>query len=433
MNVFKKKVDLRGMCVCLMALVFSISHLSAAHSEEIVARVTELAIPARPQSELHSLSEHGFEPLRGEQKGLEREVMERVRAELTDYSKGTLRESVEHFLVQTLDFIPTSMQESISKRPRESTFIASDGHKELYIRVFGAERVDAGKTRASHFVRQLAGAKFYEELGLPQVVYLKHLAAGFCQDDTGYYYFVAGLNPPGKNLQQLHAEIFKTPRLSAERAHATEVFKRALARLGCALGAMHSKNAVAIKLTPEMLAAFQARIDRKLKAYAKAGGDRVENIRMVLSKQMAELSASNAYLTYHHGSANLKKFFYDEESDTLALKELYESHVSMGQDGQPLGLFAGHDVNSLLNDIVFERLHFEEGASNVTEELMRTFGMAYHHVAKDSFQPALIQLEQSFRILEKYTSSLTAKDDAYKQKCLKLCDQYFSREVRSSL
>lgn len=432
MNFFKKKNNLKSVCVCLVALAFSVSHLNAANEAETVVHVSQLAVQARPQSELYSLSEHGFAPLKEEQKGLERDVMERIRAELTDYSKGSLRQSVENFLAQTLNFVPTSMQESVSKRPRESTFIATDGQRELYIRVFGSEKGYAGKTRESYFVRQLSGALVYEALGLPQVVYLKPLAVGFCQDDAGYYYFVAGENLPGKSLQQLHREIFKYPKTSTERAHATEVFKRALVRLGKALGTMHAKNALATKITPEMLTAFEARIDRKLKAYEKAGGDQVEKMRAGLNKQMAALSNRKAYLTYHHGSANLKKFFYDEATDTLGLKELYESHASMGQEGQPLGFFAGHDVNSPMIDILFEALRFEE-PSNLTAELIFTFSRAYENAAAGHFQPALIHLEQSLRTLEKYTSCLADKDEAYKQRCLNLCDRYFGRKARSAL
>lgn len=425
-----------GIGYALLSMV-SASLLCASPAEE-VQQATVLAIEGRPASYLHALSDHGFASLRAEQRQHERSVLKRVREQLTDYSQGNLRESVTYFLQQTLDVSPVSMVEIPSKRPKETTFIAFDGQQEFYIRVFASEKekeeitpLDTSKAyraRDSHFIRQLTAADLMKSLQLTHALPLEPLAVGFCTIEDSYHYFVAGVNVPGKNLQLLHAEIFKHPEGSEQRAHAISIFKCALTNLAITLGTMHSKNATPIKLTPEALSAFQTRINAKLKACQEAGEteEYIENIRKVVQRQLVALAESSSYLTYYHGYAMLKKFFYDEESDKIAMKELYAAHSSMGRNGEPLGCFAGHDVHSVLEEIRFETLRFEGGTpASLTEELCETFLTAYRHTVGDFEQPALLQLEQSLRRLERYPGSLSQTDDPVKQKSLALCRQLF--------
>jgi len=407
-------------------------------SYEAMQQATILSKAARPLSLLHCLSDHGYTPLRAEQRMTERQVLARIRDGLTDYSQGTLHESVENFLQQALSFHPTSMTEVASKRSLEATFIATDSQRELYIRVFCSTKEKeeipnpdyskAYATRDTHFVRQLAGANLMHSLRLTCARAQEHLAVGLCKIDGNNYYLIAGPNLPGKDMDSLHAEIFKHPKESGERAKAISLFKRALEKLAITLGEMHSFKATPQKITPEILSAFQTRIDSKLKAYQKAGGDQLERIKAVMEKQMAELSASQAYLTYYHGTANLRKFFYNAETDTLMMKDLCETHPSMGLKDEPLGLFAGHDIASPLQDILFETLLHESEESTLSEELCETFNAIYRKTVGNFFQPGLCQIERSLRRLEKYPGCLNPGDDPFKKKSLELCNRLFIQD-----
>lgn len=436
MSIFQKKFGVR--CIGYLMFVFSFAgYLSAEPTaREKVEQVTELVIQARPQSLFQSFSDHYHTAFRTEQRSLEREVMEQIRENLTDYSKGTLRESVEHFLQQTLFFTPTSMTKMVAKGLNEEIFIASDGEKELYIRAFGSDKPLKGIPHpnsrayriASHFLRQLADGDLYKRLHLTHIRHLEHLAVGYCQTQDSYYYLVAGPNLPGKSMQQLHAEIFQHPEGSEERAHAIEIFKRALVRLGGMLGEMHAKLTTPVTITPEILASYQARIDSTLKAYQEAGGDDQfrKYIEETFRREMKKVSGKDAYLTYYLRSSNLKKFFYDEKTDTLGLKELYESHTSMGQEGQPVGLFIGRDAHSPLEDMLFKTLRFEgEGDWTLGAELHRTFFAAYRGAVGDVYQPNLDQLERSLRMLEKFTAAYLRADNRFKAASLKVCGDYF--------
>lgn len=435
MYTFQKRF-VKSSAFCFVLSCCLAFNLSAAHTpHKTVERITELAIQARPKSYLYSLSDHGFTSLRSEQRRLEREALTRVREALTDYSKGTVRESVKNFLMRALSFPPIEMVESVSGRDKESTFIVSDGDHDLYVRVFCSDKekdpipaLDDSKaynTRDSHFIRQLAAADLMHRLHLVHVRSQKHLSAGFAQIEGDFYYFVAGPDLPGKNMQQMHTEIFK----SKERARATHVMQQALARLGNALGAIHAKNAVEMAVTPEMLMAFESRMEAKLKAYQRMGGEKVESIKAMLNKQLENLAKGHVYLTYCHGSANLKKFFYDEISDTLAMKELYEAHASIGQEGEPVGLFAGHDFISLHEELFFEtHLLAKENASSLTHALLGAFTKAYHAAVGDFNQPALQEIERSLKMLERYTDCLQAPEDALNKISLKYCVEYFKSD-----
>lgn len=407
---------------CLLALGIA-GNLNAAHHtpHKTVERVTEIAVQARPKSYLHGLSDHGFTPLSSEQRDLERAAMTRAREVLTDYSKGTVRESVKNFLMKALFFPPLEMVESVSAEDKESTFIVSDGDHDLYVRVFCSDK-EKDNTRDSRFIRQFAAADFMHRLHLPHVRFQKHLSAGFAQIGGEFYYFAAGPDLPGKNMQQMHAEIFK----GKEKARATHVMQQALARLGSALGAMHAKNAVEMKVTPEIFLAFESRIEAKLKAYQRMGGENVEGMKALLNKQLEDLARGHVYLTYCHGGAHLKKFFYDETCDTLAMKELYEAHASIGQAGEPVGLFAGHDFISLHEDLFFEtHLLAKTGPSSLAHTLLSTFTKAYHAAVGDFNQPALQEIEKSLSMLERYTACLKTPEDALSKISSKYCIEYF--------
>lgn len=435
----KWTVNFNFFCMMLSTLLFA-SPLTANSAHETVRHVTTLSKEARPSNYLYALSDHGYTLLRAEQRAHEREVLIRVRKLLPDYSEATLRESVKQFLIHQLKFPSVSMIEFPSKRPKETTFIASDGKKEMYVRVFCSDKEHealvhpdfskAYRTRDSHFLRQLAAGELFQSLHLSQLHTLKHLAVGYCQLDGSYYYFVAGHNPPGDSMQLLYKDIFNAPKASNQQLRAIHRFKKALVKLAITLGEIHSKNVTPIEVTPEILLSFQSRIDAKLEAYTQAGGQHTERIRSVLQRQLEELGYSKTSLTYYHGCALLKKFFYDDNSDKLSLKELYEAHSCVGREGQPVGLFLGHDIHSPLEEMRFEALHFEE-ESAIAEELCELFEETYRKTVGEFYQPALSQLEQSLRRLERYPECLKGgeerkdNEDIFKKRCLALCNKLF--------
>lgn len=418
-------------------MTFSASFLNASISpQESIKQATTLSKEARSKTFLHCLSDHGCIPLRAEQRTRERQILQLVRESLTDYSQENVRKSVENFLLNSLSFRPISMVEIKADKPKEAIFIASNNDQELYIYVFCSDNEKeeipspdfskAYKTRDSHFIRQLAAADLMRSLHLSAAVPQEHLSAGFCKIDGSNYYLVAGPNLPGKNMSLLHADIFKYPKGSEERAKAIKVFKRALTNLAVTLGEMHSINATPQQMTPEILSAFQERIDSKLKTYQAAGGDQGDKIRAVLENQLAELAKGQVSLTYYHGCANLNKFFYDEQNDKLIMKEIYEAHPSMGLNGEPLGLFAGHDIVSPLENILFETLRLGEDDSVLADELCETFTQTYRKTVGVHYQPALFEMEKLLRRIERYSGCLNHGDDPFKKKCLKFCNELFS-------
>lgn len=423
----------------IMSTIISMPHQADIYAKEAVQQATALAIEGRPQTYLHCLSDHGRSPQRAAQRRAERQALTRIKEGLLNYSKGSLEESLNNFLLQTLAFCPTSVIEIPSARSKETTFIVTDGKRELYIRVFCSDKEmeaipdrdfsQAYNTRDTHFIRQLAAVDLMRTLHLSTAQHQEHLAIGQCTVGGSDYYLVAGPNLPGRDMQSLHAEIFKHPKDSQERADAIAVFKRALTKLAITLGEIHSISATPQEITPDILQAFQSRIDLKLEAYQAAGGSQAKKIRTIVERQLDELAKSQAFLTYHHGSANLKKFFYDVTSDTLAMKELYEAHPSMGKKGEPLGLFAGHDINSPLEDIIFETLRLDEEPSTLTKELCETFNATYRKTVGTFYQPALVQIEQSLRRLERYPGCLNPENDLFKRKSLSICNQLFNLDT----
>lgn len=441
MAFWTKKCTIRFTKSCMLLATFlSTASLSANSAHAIVSHVTTLAKEARPSTHLHALSDHGYIDLRAEQRAHEREVLNHTRPFLPQYSEVTLRESVKQFLIHQLKFPPVSILEFPSKRSKETTFIASDGRQEMYVRVFCSDKEKeaiihpdlskAYRARDSHFLRQLAAGHFFQSLNLSQLHPLKHLAVGYALLDGSYYYFVAGHNPVGDNLQVLYEDIFKAPKASTKQHRAIKRFKKGLVKLAITLGEIHSKNTVPIEMSPEILLGFQTRIDAKLQAYVQAGGDDVEKIRAALQKQLEVLASSKTSLSYYHGCTLLKKFFYDENSDTLSAKELYEAHSCIGRQDEPLGLFLGHDIHTPLEEMRFIAIRFEE-ESPLVEECCTLFKETYLQTVKEAYQPALSDLEQLLRRLEHYPQCLkkdekaTPSEITFKERGLALCNKLF--------
>lgn len=426
--------------VCMFSVIYSASCF--AHADPELSAASQLAKEGRPSSYLHCLSDHGYVPLRAEQRKLERSLMQKMKPQLTDYSKGSLNESVLNFLQQKISFIPTELKELSSyNKMGERAYIASDAQQEIFIRVFtsmGEEEIiedpdytEAYRKRDGYFARALSGNDLMQSLNLTSAKIQDLLAVGRCQENGIEYYLIAGFNVPGKTISEHLSNIFKFPKGSEDRAKEIAVVKRALEKLGAALAEIHSRQAVPQKMNAEIISAFQRRADKKLKSYQNAGGDQVEKIKAVLDRQIAALAASDANLTYYHGSANLKKFFYEPSTDQLSMIDLYEASPSIGQNGEPLGLFSSHDICSPIRDIYVETFQYEGQESNpeLREELSKAFMQAYRDRVGNLFAPAFYELEKSLRMMELLPHSLNPGNDLYKQKCLEMCNRHFYQNL----